>query len=139
MAKYILDSNTITLLKYKKPQIILALRRHGEDEVGVSSVSVDEFLTGWYSKYRKVRTNSQRAIASAGLAEAVMILRRFPIWPDSENSLDAANRMFKAKLNIGKMDIRIATIALELDATVVTNKIRDFSRVLGLKVEDWSV
>jgi len=36
------------------------------------------------------------------------------------------------------MDLKIAALALELDATVVTNNIRDFSRVPGLKVEDWS-
>jgi tRNA(fMet)-specific endonuclease VapC len=50
-----------------------------------------------------------------------------------------ADGFVKSKLNIGKMDIRIATVALELDATVVTNNIRDLSRVPGLMYEDWSV
>lgn len=80
----------------------------------------------------------QKAVASAGLAEAIVGLRQFHIWPETENSLLQADRLVKSKLNIGKMDIRIATIALELNATVVTNNVRDFSRVPGLKIEDWS-
>ena len=41
------------------------------------------------------------------------------------------------KLNIGKMDLRIAAIALEEDATVITRNLRDFQRVPGLKCENW--
>ena len=43
------------------------------------------------------------------------------------------------RLNVGGMDLRIASIALELAATVVTANTRDFTRVPGLSVVDWSV
>lgn len=139
MASYVLDTNSLTFLKYKHLRLLGAVQRHDEDVIAVTTVNVDEYLTGWYSRYRKVRTAQQKATASSGLAEAILILRQFDIWPETETSLLQADRFVKSKLNIGKMDIRIATIALELDATVVTNNIRDFSRVPGLKVEDWSV
>lgn len=38
---------------------------------------------------------------------------------------------------IGTMDTLIAAQALRLGATIVTHNLREFSRVPGLKIEDW--
>jgi tRNA(fMet)-specific endonuclease VapC len=40
-------------------------------------------------------------------------------------------------LVIGAMDLLIAAHALALDATLVSNNVAHFSRVPGLKVENW--
>lgn len=78
MASYILDSNTLTLLKYKQPRVLNAVERHHKEHViAVTCVSVDEYLTGWYAKYRRVKTAEQKAIASSGLAEALRTLRQY--------------------------------------------------------------
>ena len=42
------------------------------------------------------------------------------------------------RLNVGANDLRIAAIALENDATVVTRNTRDFERVPGLRIENWA-
>jgi tRNA(fMet)-specific endonuclease VapC len=56
----------------------------------------------------------------------------------SEAAFDHAERLLKMRLNVKKNDLRIAAIALEADATVVTANARDFARVPGLLVEDWT-
>jgi tRNA(fMet)-specific endonuclease VapC len=40
-------------------------------------------------------------------------------------------------VRIGTMDLRIASIALSLDAIVLTRNLVDFERVPGLRVENW--
>ena len=42
------------------------------------------------------------------------------------------------KLPVKTMDLKIASIALANDATLLTRNLRDFAKVPGLKVEDWS-
>lgn len=39
---------------------------------------------------------------------------------------------------IGAFDLLIAGQALARDLTIVTNNVREFSRVQGLRVEDWT-
>jgi tRNA(fMet)-specific endonuclease VapC len=43
----------------------------------------------------------------------------------------------KAGTPIGPNDLQIAAIALANELTLVTHKTREFSRVQGLKLEDW--
>jgi tRNA(fMet)-specific endonuclease VapC len=42
------------------------------------------------------------------------------------------------RLNVGSNDLKIAAIALENQAIVVTRNRRDFGRVAALTCEDWS-
>ncbi len=44
----------------------------------------------------------------------------------------------KLKLNVRKMDLRIAAVVLEIDATLVTCNVRDFKQVPALRWVDWS-
>ncbi len=54
----------------------------------------------------------------------------------AENHVTSAR---KAGVRIGIMDLRIASIALSLDATVITRNRKDFQQVPNLKFEDWSI
>lgn len=42
------------------------------------------------------------------------------------------------KLNVGNMGLRIAAIVLEEGGVLVARNARDFRRVPGLTIEDWS-
>ncbi len=46
--------------------------------------------------------------------------------------------LVRAKLNVKHNDPRIAAIAKEIGATVVTRNRRDFGRVPGLVIEEWA-
>ncbi len=41
------------------------------------------------------------------------------------------------RIRIGTMDLRIASIVIANDATLLTRNLKDFVRVPGLRVENW--
>jgi tRNA(fMet)-specific endonuclease VapC len=139
MAAYVLDTTTITHLSQQHPHVTANLLAHSNDTVVVTAVTVDESLGGWYHQLRSAKTNAQRATAYEYLSQTMTVIGQFQIIPPSEAALDDADRLFKARLNVGRMDLKIAAVALEIGATVVTDNRRDFGRVPGLVVEDWTV
>lgn len=139
MALYLLDTSIVTYLRHGHVRVVGQLAAHTSDTVAVTSINVEEVLGGWYAKLRRVRTKVEIAAASLLLADSTMLLGQFPIFPLTESALDRFDQLARLRLNIGGMDLKIAAIALELGAVVVTNNLRDFGRVPGLVVEDWSV
>jgi tRNA(fMet)-specific endonuclease VapC len=138
MPTYVLDTTTFTLFGMKHPRVVANIAAHTADLVVVTTVIVEESLTGWFSKGRKAKTKAELATASRSLADAVMLLAQFPVFPLTEPALDRYEQLVRLKLNVGSNDLRIAAVALELGAVVVTNNARDFGRVPGLGSEDWS-
>jgi tRNA(fMet)-specific endonuclease VapC len=66
-------------------------------------------------------------------------LARWRILPYTESAIARVAQLKALRLNVRLMDLRIASIALENAAVVVTRNQRDFRRVPGLSVDDWSV
>ena len=43
-----------------------------------------------------------------------------------------------ARVRIGTMDLKIAAVARSLNATLLSRNLKDFCKVPGLRVEDWT-
>lgn len=139
MSIYLFDSDTFSHFKYRNPALERQMALHESDVFGLTMVTVEEALGGWYKQLRQARTHAEVAKSSRSSALTMQLMSSFQVFPETEKSLEATDQIVKAKLNIGKMDIRIAAIALELVATVVTRNTRDFSRIPNLMIADWTV
>jgi tRNA(fMet)-specific endonuclease VapC len=73
------------------------------------------------------------------LAAAVKALAAWDVYPFVVPAVARFEELRRRRLNVGGSDLRIASIALEANATVVTRNLRDFGRVPGLACADWSV
>lgn len=72
------------------------------------------------------------------LADAIPLLARWRIIPMELVAISRYDALKRMNLNVRKMDLRIAAIVLEAGGVLVTRIVRDFQRVPGLPVEDWS-
>jgi len=138
---FILDTDTLTLYQHGDATVHAALEaaRVNRQTIGLSVITVEEQAKGWFAAFSKAKTPTQLAHLSRLLSEAVRTWGRFEIFPQTEASFERFDALVAMKLNVGKMDLRIASVALELGATIVTHNLRDFGRVPGLSIADWSL
>jgi tRNA(fMet)-specific endonuclease VapC len=106
--------------------------------VVITVISLEEQLSGWYRLLRQVTQPDDLARTYQNLIATVQFLARLPILPFQPAAIARCKQLIGMKLNVGRMDLRIAAIALEHGGIVVTRNKRDFARVPGLIVEDWS-
>lgn len=130
--RYLLDTNIIIYTIKRRPPLVAA--RFAERQAGelcLSSISLSELLFGAAKSQQP--TKALEAISAIGEA--------LEIAPFDEAAAHAYGPL-RAELErqgrpIGALDTLIAAHALALDATLVTHNVSEFSRVPGLRVEDW--
>jgi tRNA(fMet)-specific endonuclease VapC len=139
MSLFVLDTDMLSLYYHGQPIVVQHVDACPPADLAISVMTVDEQLTGWYTLTRQVRRPEEIARAYAHLGEAVTRLARWRILPYTELAIARVAQLKALRLNVRLMDLRIAAIALENAAVVVTRNRRDFGRVPGLGIEDWSV
>jgi tRNA(fMet)-specific endonuclease VapC len=138
MSLYVLDTDIMTLYQHGHPRVVQQVLAHPAAQLAIAVISVEEELTGWYTKLRQVRKRDQLARVYQRLSEAVPLFARFKILSFTEPAIVRYDSLRAAHRKAGKNDLRIAAIALEHGATVVTRNSRYFKQVVGLTIEDWS-
>ena len=106
-------------------------------EVVTTIVNYEEQMRGWLSFAAKAKDVSGLVDAYRKLEKYFEDFKHIPLVSFSEAAAVEFQRLRKS-LRVGTMDLRIAAIASTLDTTVLSRNLRDFEKVLGLKVEDWS-
>lgn len=133
---YLLDTDCFTLFQFDHPTVVSRAAR--VDRLSISIVTVDESLTGWYSRVRQAKTAEQLAVVYQGLLKSVSAIGVMEILPYSHSAIERQAELRRQFRRIGKMDLAITAIALELDATLVTRNRIDFEQIPGLRIEDWA-
>ena len=131
MIRYLPDTNVfIATMTRANPVVDDRMVAH-RSEMGLSSVVLFELYFGAFNSAR-IQHNLDR-IARIGL----------PMLDLSADDARAAGQvratLKRAGTPIGQYDLLIAGQALARDLTLVTNNTREFARVGGLKLADWTL
>jgi tRNA(fMet)-specific endonuclease VapC len=138
LSLFVLDTDMLSLYQHGHAVVCQNVEAHAPSELAISVITVEEQLTGWYTQLRRAKKPAALAQVYRRLAETVQSLSRLQILLYTVAAIARYNNLRAQKLNIGKMDLRIAAIALELQATVVSRNRTDFQRVPNLPLADWS-
>jgi tRNA(fMet)-specific endonuclease VapC len=132
MIKFMLDTNICIFAIKNKPQIVREAFNLHDGQLCISAVTLMELIYG----AEKSATPEKNLAVIEGLAA------RLEVWPfDNEAAAHTGmirSELAKAGTPIGPYDQMIAGHARSRGLIVVTNNLREFERVKGLRVEDWA-
>jgi tRNA(fMet)-specific endonuclease VapC len=138
MAAFVLDTDILSLHQRQHVRVHAAVQAHSTDTLCLSTVTVEEQIGGWSALARSAKTPQEHEHAAMFLAALVVSWGSFALVPLTVPAIARFEVLTKTHRNVKRNDLRIAATALEVGATVVTRNRRDFSRVSGLAIEDWS-
>lgn len=127
----LLDTNIcIYIINTKPPEVLARFHQFHLGEIGLSSVVAAELA---YGVVKSGSLRNRRALEMFLAPLEIMPLDENVIWAHGELRADLERR----GQSIGSLDTMIAAHALSMNAVLVTNNTREFSRVQGLKLENW--
>ena len=131
--KYLLDTNICIYIINEKPDKVLRkFEQYPVFEFGISSITHAELQYG-VEKSKNKKTN-QDALDEFLLPLTILSFHGKQLvtcYGEIRASLESKGK------TIGPLDMLLAAHALSLDLTIISNNIKEFSRIPKLKSENW--
>ncbi|HEY9879785.1 MAG TPA: type II toxin-antitoxin system VapC family toxin [Leptolyngbyaceae cyanobacterium] len=131
--QYLLDTNIcIYLIKQKPPRVLARFKTLSLSDIGISSITVAEL------EYGVCKSQQQEKNRSA-LMQFLIPLEIVEFDQAAATTYGSIRSDLEVRgLVIGSMDMLIAAHALSLGVTLVSNNVREFSRIANLSLENWA-
>ncbi|MDF5718113.1 MAG: type II toxin-antitoxin system VapC family toxin [Rhizonema sp. NSF051] len=139
MSVWILDTDTISLFQNQHLLLKQRVNQVSLEEIAVTVITVEEQMRGWLNVIRQSSEEQRLMWGYLALRQGVEFFNTIKILDFDQNSASRYAELLRQKIRIGTQDLRIAAIAISNNAILVTRNQRDFSRVPGLQIEDWTI
>ena len=130
MTLFMLGTDSVSFAIRGQGRVGARILEHRPSELCVSSITVAELR---YGAHRRKSAKLDQSINS--------FLSNVAVLPFDEECADRfgelANELAKRGTPIGDFDVLIAAHAIAARATLVTNNVKHFALIRGLKVENW--
>ncbi len=132
MIKYMLDTNILIYTIRKRPSKVREAFKKHADYLAMSTITLGELIYG-----------AEKSIQSdRNLADIEALAARMDVVPfDSQAAIHFGQvraELAESGKVIGPYDLMIAGHARSRGLILVTNNLREFKRVPGLRVENWT-
>ena len=94
-------------------------------------------MRGWLSAIHGQRDVQGQVKYYERLVGLIHFFAAWRVLPFDQQAADLFQSLRGQRIRVGTMDLKIASIVLVHDATLLSSNLRDFEKVPGLRVEDW--
>jgi tRNA(fMet)-specific endonuclease VapC len=141
--KYLFDTDHVSFLQRRSSveftRLILRMGQYSPNDFALSIVSLHEQVLGAHDFINRSQVNNDVVRAYTLLMEILQSFSSAPILPFDSEAIAIFEDLRRQKIKVSTMDLRIATIALSRNLVLLTRNERDFSKVPGLVMENWTV
>ena len=131
--QYLLDTNIcIYLIKQKPAKVLSRFKTLSLSDVGIFSITMAELEYGVCKSQQQEKNRSALMQFLIPLEIVEFDQTAATIYGSIRSDLESRG------LVISSMDMLIAAHALSLGVTLVSNNVREFSRVVNLSLENWA-
>lgn len=139
---FILDTDHLGILQCRsQPEfgnLTRRMREHRLEDFFVTIASFHEQVMGWNAYIQRAR-DAQGVVRGYAMFQSVLSdFATMNVLPFDSNAAQAFADLRKSGVRVDTMDLRIGAIALVHGFTVLTRNATDFTRIPGLRVEDWT-
>ncbi|MCL1490160.1 MAG: type II toxin-antitoxin system VapC family toxin [Pseudanabaena sp. Salubria-1] len=141
MSLLILDTDHASLFLKGNTLVCDRIFQTEPDDLAISVITAEEICQGWLSeinKYSQANQSSRLLLAYSEFEKSLdffQTIQRLSFDTNAYNQFEILRHQFR---RLGTRDLRIAAIALSLNATVITRNAKDFGQIPNLSIEDWS-
>jgi tRNA(fMet)-specific endonuclease VapC len=138
----VLDTDVFTIIQRAEgdeyDRLIARLPENDPQSVHVTILSFEEQTRGWLTYVARARSLERQIEAYARLRALLREFANRQVLDFDDRAAQVYQQLVKARVRISTMDLKIAAVALAHGATLLSRNLRDYRKVPGLQVEDWT-
>ncbi len=141
--KFLLDTDHISILqKQSGPEYVTLMARLAQvrrADLAFGIVSFHEQVLGCNTYLAQAKTTADVERGYRMFDRVLSAFAAAQVLPFDSNAALVFDGLVGQRVRIGTMDLRIAAIALSQGLTVLTRNARDFGKVPGLVIDNWTI
>jgi tRNA(fMet)-specific endonuclease VapC len=141
--KYLLDTDHLSILQRQAGQDYQNLSRRMAlyllSDFTVSTITFHEQILGCHSFINRARNLNDVVKGYEIMTRLINDFKTLPLLPFDTNAAMIFNQIQSQRIQLAKMDTRIAAIALSHKLILLTRNYQHFSKIPGLLIEDWTI
>ena len=139
---YIFDTDHLGVLQRQRgasfENLITRLADSDQSLFYTTIVSFHEQINGW-TKYIKNSVQTDKTVMGYWRLENILNdFSRAQVLPFSADAAEIYSELRSQKVRVATMDLRIASIAIANQMTLLNSNSVDFERIPNLSIEDWT-
>ncbi len=137
----LLDTDHISIMEHSESPAAESLDERlslsPDQDIGTTAITLEEQSRSWLNLIRRYTDVRQQVLYYGKFVAAFRFFAEWWVVGFDQAAAERFRELRAARVRISTNDLKIASICLVNDATLLSRNLADFRQVPGLRVENW--